>query len=98
MVEQPLRIQTGLGDAPESYESAFLQLYQGYYSKVFAFVYSRGGNVELAKDLTADIFERAYVKGHTLREPAAYGAWLFVIAKNVVMGHYRRRKRENGSM
>jgi len=82
----------------EAYDGAFVQLYQSYYTRIFAFVYSRVGNVELAKDLTAEVFERAYVKGHGVREQAAYGTWLFMIAKNVVVGHYRRQKRENNGM
>lgn len=80
------------------YDAAFVQLYQSYYTKVFAFVYSRVGNVELSKDLVAEIFERAYVKGHDLREPSAYGTWVFMIARNHVAGHYRRQKREMNGM
>jgi DNA-directed RNA polymerase specialized sigma24 family protein len=30
------------------------------------------------------------VKGREVREPAAYGSWLFTIAKNLIAGHYRR--------
>ena len=97
-MEQYLWTQASTAKAQESYDAAFVQLYQSYYTKVFAFVYSRVGNVELSKDLTAEAFERAYAKGRSLREPAAYGAWLFMIAKNVVVGHYRRRKRELGGM
>jgi len=76
------------------YDAAFAEAYQAYYAKVFAFVYSRVGSVELAKDLTAEIFEKAYTKGHSLRQPRAYAAWLFAIAKNTVTGHYRQRQRE----
>ena len=76
------------------YQEAFVGAYQLYYAKVFAYVYSRVGNAEVAKDLAAEVFEKAYLKGHTVREPAAYGTWLFRIAKNVVVGHYRRNKRE----
>ncbi len=96
-MDQRLRIQNARA-APDSYDSAFVQLYQSYYTRVFAFVYSRVANVELSKDLTAEIFERAYVKGHGLREPAAYGTWIFTIARNHVAGHYRRNKREMNSM
>ena len=45
--------QTRLPEGDLSYDSAFVQLYQSYYTKVFAFVYSRVGNVELTKDLAA---------------------------------------------
>jgi len=90
---QKSRPQAGRGD-----DAAFTELYRSYYTRVFAFVCSRVGNVELSKDLTGEIFERAYVKGHTLREQAAYGAWLFMIARNVVVGHYRRHKWEANGM
>ncbi len=86
------------GAAQAGYEEAFVEAYRSYYSRVFAYVYSRVGNVELAKDLVAGVFEKAYAKGHTLRESAAYATWLFVIAKNAVIGHYRRHKRESEGM
>ncbi len=82
----------------KDYDSVFTELYESYYTRVFAFVYSRVNNVELTKDLTAEIFERAYAKGHSLREAGAYGAWLFAIARNVVVGSFRRRKRELNTM
>ena len=84
--------------AGEDYQQAFIEAYERQYTKIFAFVYSRVGNVELAKDLTAEVFEKAYVKGHSVREAAAYTTWLFMIAKNVVIGHYRRQKRETNGM
>jgi RNA polymerase sigma factor (sigma-70 family) len=76
------------------YEAAFARAYEDYYGKLFAFTYSRTRDAELAKDIVASVFERAYVKGHEVREPAAYGAWLFMIAKNLIAGHYRRAGRE----
>ena len=81
--------------APASqYEAAFTRAYKEYYGKLFAFTYSRTGDAELAKDIVASVFETAYVKGHEVREPAAYGSWLFMIAKNHIAGHYRRAGRE----
>ncbi|HVP05163.1 MAG TPA: RNA polymerase sigma factor [Dehalococcoidia bacterium] len=83
--------------APEEqalYDAAFSDAYETYHTRVFAFVYSRVRDVELAKDLVATVFERAYAKGHELRERAALGAWLFMIAKNTIAGHYRSAGRE----
>jgi RNA polymerase sigma-70 factor (ECF subfamily) len=82
----------------DDYQQAFIEAYERHYTKVFAYVYSRAGNVELAKDLTAEVFEKAYVKGHSVREAAAYTTWLFMIARNVVIGHYRRQKRESSGL
>ena len=82
----------------DGYQQAFIEAYERHYTRLFAYIYSRVGNVELAKDMTAEVFEKAYVKGHSVREAAAYTTWLFMIAKNVVIGHYRRQKRETSGL
>jgi RNA polymerase sigma factor (sigma-70 family) len=99
MAESPSTTPTGVRrDVRNSYQAAFVAAYERYYTKVFAYIYSRVGNVEAAKDLTSEVFEKAYVKGHSVRQPGAYTTWLFMIAKNVVIGHYRRQKREVNGM
>jgi RNA polymerase sigma-70 factor (ECF subfamily) len=98
--QQPMTVQEGAAPRGATehqktdYETAFVEAYGRYYTRVFAYVYSRVGNVEVSKDLTADVFEKAYVKGRSVRDSAAYSTWLFMIAKNVVIGHFRRHKRE----
>jgi RNA polymerase sigma-70 factor (ECF subfamily) len=52
----------------------------------------RVGGEELAEDLTAEAFERAFAKQHTLRKPEAFGSWLFRIARNVVAAYYRKKR------
>ncbi|MBI1885264.1 MAG: sigma-70 family RNA polymerase sigma factor [Chloroflexi bacterium] len=94
-----MRGQTTEKEAAESPSSrrrkaAFAETYQAYYPRVFAFVYSRVGDVDRTKDLTAEIFERAYTKGHTVREAKAYPTWLFTIARNVIIADYREQKRQ----
>jgi RNA polymerase sigma-70 factor (ECF subfamily) len=76
------------------YDARFTKAYETHYTKLFAFVYSRVRDVELSKDIVAQVFERAYSKGHGVREQAAYSAWLFMIAKNLIAGHYRKTQRE----
>jgi len=76
------------------YDLQFSETYEKYYTKLFAFVYSRVRDVELAKDLVATTFEKAYAKGHEVRDPAAYSSWLFMIAKNAIAGHFRGIGRE----
>lgn len=87
--------------APEAdlrYDSLFHKMYEKHYPRVFAFIYNRVSNVDLAKDLAAETFERAYVNGRNVREAVAYKSWLFVIAKNTVAGHYRKQSRETSRM
>jgi RNA polymerase sigma-70 factor (ECF subfamily) len=67
-------------------------LYRQYLPRILNYVRMRVEGEALAQDLTAEVFERAVSRQHTLRRPEAFGAWLFRIARNVVAGHYRRRR------
>ena len=73
---------------------AFSQTYQRYFPRLFAYVYARVGQVHLAEDLVADVFERAYTKAHSLRSKEAYSTWLFTIARNAIISHARKHSRE----
>jgi RNA polymerase sigma-70 factor (ECF subfamily) len=67
-------------------------LYRQYLPRILNYVRMRVEGEALAQDLTAEVFERAVSRQHTLRRPEAFGAWLFRIARNVVAGHYRKRR------
>jgi RNA polymerase sigma-70 factor (ECF subfamily) len=68
------------------------ELYREYLPRILNYVRLRVDGEEVAQDLTAEVFERAVVKHHTLRKPEAFGAWLFTIARNTVAGYYRKRR------
>ena len=70
------------------------RLYERYHSRVFAYVYARVRDPQLAEDLAADTFVQALANMHTLRDPQACLGWLLSIARNTVAAHYRRRTRE----
>ena len=78
----------------QEYNAGFVSAYREYYPRIFAFVYSRVREVELAKDLVSEVFERAYMNWGKVRDKSAYVSWLFMIAKNAIAGHYRKRVRE----
>ena len=73
---------------------AFSETYQRYFPRLFAYVYARVGQVHLAEDLVADVFERAYTKADSLRSKEAYSTWLFTIARNAIISHARKHSRE----
>lgn len=81
--------------AASQYRAAFAKAYATYYSRIFAYIYSRLNSVEVAKDLTAAVFEKAYAKGCGLRDQQAFPAWLFMIARNTVAGYFRQRRRDH---
>ncbi len=58
---------------------------------------SRVNSVVDAEDLTAETFEKALRKLESFREDkAAISTWLFTIANNASIDHFRREKRRSG--
>ena len=72
----------------------FAEKYQQFFPRVFAYVYGRVYNVQLAEDLVSEVFERAFLKVGSLRDDRAFPTWLFTISRNIVTSHARRSGRE----
>jgi RNA polymerase sigma-70 factor (ECF subfamily) len=74
--------------------AAFGLLYRRYIDRIYAFAHRRTWTREAAEDITAATFERAY--RHLERfdaDGAGFGPWLFRIAANELVDHYRREGR-----
>jgi RNA polymerase sigma-70 factor (ECF subfamily) len=74
--------------------AAFAALYRCYVDRIYAFAHRRTWTREAAEDITAATFERAY--RHLDRfdaDGAGFGPWLFRIAANELVDHYRREGR-----
>ncbi len=74
--------------------TAFGSLYRRYVDRIYAFAHRRTWTREAAEDITAATFERAY--RHLDRfdaDGAGFGPWLFRIAANELVDHYRREGR-----
>ena len=72
---------------------AFVALYDRYVSSVERFVAARTGSSEV-EDLVSATFMRALDRIHTYRpERGSFAVWLFAIARNAVIDHYRERAR-----
>ena len=68
-------------------------LYQGYYSKVMGYIYSRIRNRADAEDICSDVFEKVQRKLPDFDpEKASVSTWIFTITRNTVIDHYRRSK------
>lgn len=73
--------------------AAFGQIYDAYAAKLYAFIYYKVHHRETAQDLLADTFMRALQA--IPRYDAARGgaaAWLYTIARHLVIDHYRRQR------
>jgi RNA polymerase sigma-70 factor, ECF subfamily len=74
--------------------SALGALYDLYADRIYNYIYHRVGQAELAEDLTGQVFIRmleALQAGQAWR--TSFSGWLYRIAHNLVIDHYRRRSR-----
>src|SRR5574341_930307 len=69
--------------------------YREYLPRVYNFFRYRVGDGPLAEDLTAVTFEKAWRGRASFRGAlSAFSTWLFTIARNVAVDHFRRRGRD----
>jgi len=75
-------------------EAALGEIYDRYEERIFAYIYRRIGDPNLAEDLTAQVFLKmleAIRKGNAWH--SSFSGWLYRIAHNLVIDQYRRRGR-----
>jgi RNA polymerase sigma-70 factor (ECF subfamily) len=77
--------------------AVFAAVYDRYLTPVYRYVYSRVGNATDAEDLTTQTFLSALERLSSYRENGNFAGWLFAIAHNKVIDHYRREKPHAGS-
>jgi RNA polymerase sigma-70 factor (ECF subfamily) len=74
----------------------FSRLYEQYLPKVFRYVRYRINDVQMAEDVTSVIFEKALTKFQSYNsEKANFSTWIFSIARNTVIDHYRSNRNEH---
>ena len=68
-------------------------LYDKYVRKIYDFIYYKTNHKETAEDLTSQTFFKALNSLNSFKiEQNHFSAWLYKIARNVVIDHYRTRK------
>jgi RNA polymerase sigma factor (sigma-70 family) len=78
--------------AAEEGETAFLVLYDHYFSRVFTYFRYRCPDLQTCDDLTAQTFEQAltHLDDYDAKR-GPFAAWLFGIARNAANLYFRRR-------
>ena len=79
------------GDPPP-FSMTTEQLYKELHHNVEGFVRKRVNDQDTVKDLVQDIFLKAHSKVHQLEDDEKMGPWLFGIARNTIVDHYRKSK------
>ncbi len=66
--------------------------WEAYRAKLQRFVLTRVRDEAAAEDIVHDVLVRAYARRDTLRDRDKLGQWLYQIARNAIIDHYRRRR------
>ncbi|MDP3953776.1 MAG: sigma-70 family RNA polymerase sigma factor [bacterium] len=79
-------------DARRGDPEAFGVLYDYYLPRIYRFVLFKVSSKEHAEDITQYTFLKAWENIRTYRPQGhAFGSWLYRIARNAVIDHYRKR-------
>lgn len=71
----------------------FVHLYDAYARKIYNFLYYRTLHQELAEDITSQVFLQAMDKIQGFNESkGTFQAWLYQIARNLLIDEFRKRK------
>lgn len=75
---------------------AFKRLYNSYFSRIFGYIFLRTRSPEDAEELAEEVLMKAYDDLPRFRwTDAPFSAWLFRIARNRIVDHYRRNGRNS---
>src|SRR5689334_3625600 len=83
----PLLAKAKAGD-----QAALGEIYNLYFKKIFRFVFYRVGHKQAAEDLAEEVFLKAFTKLASVNEAGALEAWLYQIARNLVIDYYRQKR------
>lgn len=70
--------------------AAFEQLYQSYVGRIFNYINSIAGNVELSKDITQNAFIQIWDSRHLIDENGNLGNYIYTTARNLLFHEIRR--------
>ena len=74
---------------------AFGDLYELYLEEMYRYVRYRINHKQDAEDLTEQVFLKAWAGLSGYRGEVPFKAWIYRIARNTVVDHYRTRKAES---
>jgi RNA polymerase sigma-70 factor (ECF subfamily) len=90
-----IKSSTGPDKVPPSTAAVFAEFYEQYLPKIFNYISYRVTDKYMAEDLTSVVFEKALTKFKSFDvEKASFSTWLFTIAHNTLIDHYRLRTKE----
>lgn len=73
-------------------DSVFQDLYSKYHHDIFKFLFYMVKNREQAEDLVQEVYIRVLNSYHRFEGKSSEKTWLFSIARNVAIDHFRKQK------
>lgn len=90
MLENELNL---IKEAQEGVSEAFGAIYDYYLPKIYRFVLLKVSSKEEAEDITHQVFLKAWTSLDSYKHRnLPFSSWLYKIAKNAVIDHYRRNR------
>jgi RNA polymerase sigma factor (sigma-70 family) len=72
---------------------AFSELYDQYYSQIFGYVLKRTASIEVAQDVTSEVFFKALKNLRQFRwRGVPFSSWLYRIATNEIANYFTKSK------
>ena len=79
-------------------EAAYAILIERHQGPIHGFIFRSVGEVETAKDLTQEVFVKAWFALGRVQERARFSTWLFQIAANLCRDHAKSKATRNARM
>ena len=82
-------------DAAQTDPAQFVEVYDRYVDRVYAYVSRRAGSRTVAEDITSEVFHQALANLSRFEwRGVPFAAWLYRMASNALADHWRRQGRE----
>ena len=89
-------VDEAVGRAQEGDAAAFAVLYEDYYDRIFRYVSFKTSNSLEAEDITAEVFVKMLESIDSFKwQGYQFSSWLFRIAHNLIVDHFRKRGRRH---
>ena len=83
-------------EAAQADPARFVDVYDRYVDRVYAYVSRRAGSRTVAEDITSEVFQQALANLARFEwRGVPFAAWLYRMAANGVADHWRRQGRES---
>ena len=69
------------------------QIWEEYHARLHGFIQSRVGDASVADDILQEVFLRIHSRIDTLKEDRKIQSWIYQIARNAIIDHYRAYKK-----